>query len=186
MRNLWLLLLASLVVISGRVSASPSSRQQGATNVPASPTVLVSVMARGTAGALDVELLTFWRGSSRWFSGSQRASGGGTATHRTQALTFGDVYLSLELQLDPRRVSVAGETRDLGTVNVVLVDDVDASTGARLIKALTVDLAPGELVDLPVQAAAASAEVRAYLQCPEPGTAPVSPAYVVCHRLASR
>lgn len=96
------------------------------------------------------------------------------------------MYLSLELQLDPRRVSVAGETRDLGTANVVLVDDVDASTGARLIKALTVDLAPGELVDLPVQAAAASAEVRAYLQCPEPGTAPVSPAYVVCHRLASR
>jgi hypothetical protein len=183
MRNLRLLLLASLVVISGRVSASPSSMQQGATNVPASPTVLVSVLARGAGGALDAELLTFWRGRARWFSGSQRSSGGGSATHRTQTLTFGDVYLSLELQLAPRRVIVAEETRDLGTANVVLVDDVDASTGPRLVKTLTVELSQGDFVDLAVQAAAASAEVRAFLQCPESGAAPVSPAYVVCHRL---
>lgn len=69
MRKLQLILLAGVFGVAMRASADQSSTQQATTSVPASPTVLVSVMARGASSMGEADLLTFWRGSPDGFRG---------------------------------------------------------------------------------------------------------------------
>lgn len=59
MRKLQLILLAGVFGVAMRASADQSSTQQATTSVPASPTVLVSVMARGASSMGEADLLTF-------------------------------------------------------------------------------------------------------------------------------
>lgn len=132
-----------------------------------SPTVQVTwATERATDGVEQLRLLVLWRGTPGWF-----VTGGGThfSSSSTGAsivtITRGDVQLHLEYD-SLTRIAVFNDRRiDTRETNVLLVDHVDAPTGAQLVGTTHVGPAmPGSALQLGPMLQM-SPEVMTFLQC---------------------
>lgn len=175
-------LVATPVVTLGQTSSS--SR-------PLSSTVISTYVARdGT-----LALLVLWRGSPGWYSrgGGHSSSGGGGGSPGGQigsvSLTYGGKTLSIDFDYTARQARLLGRQISLAETNVVLVDGVDAPSGAQIVGYRWVDPTLPEvandgqrtLADDPAVAAIRRApELGAFLQCdvPLPEAAGVDPSGV--------
>jgi hypothetical protein len=117
-------------------------------------------------GAQSLDLLVLWRGSLGWpLKNSSGGSGGGSGNaRRGMTVRYGERSLYAAYEIGPRRYQIEDDIKPLGDDNVVLVDDVDAPSGLRVLKTLRVDPAipGGNRID---QLIARSPELRTYLRC---------------------
>lgn len=97
-------------------------------------------------GPWTLELLVLWRGSPGWWqtpgigsSTSVDSPIGGQRRLVTQSVSVGG--RALELQFDPqtREARLQTQVVALGENNVLLVDDVDGATGARIVGSVQVE-----------------------------------------------
>ena len=102
----------------------------------------LSAVALGTVVVQksELDLLIVWRGSPGWFmkAGSTRESGGGNSTGYGGSMSRGGIDLDFQLTTQPRTLKIQGAPVELGTHNVVLVDDVDGSQGPKVLSVLSV------------------------------------------------
>jgi hypothetical protein len=164
-------LLAALLLAA---SASVVSAQTSGSSRPMSATVIASYVT--TDGELT--LLVLWRGIPGWYSrgsGGRSGSGGGNREVFSSSDTYGGKTLSVEVNYTSRTARVLGQTISLDEANVLLVDDVDAASGGRIVGRDRVAMAlPGlvagaTLADDPfVVAIRRSASAGAFLQCDVP------------------
>lgn len=164
-------LMAGALAVSGYAAEAllAGGRYAAETRV-VSPTV-VATLVRGSEGA---DLLVLWRGSRFWFS---KGGGGGTVDERAGAITVRSVYGGLTLDLSyhrgSRSLTVQGMPIDLGEGgNLVLVDDVDAATGPRVVQVLRVPPHPHD-PDRVSALVRRSPQGREFIGCGAPtGTSP--------------
>jgi hypothetical protein len=148
-------------------NATSVARSSGGGTTIISPTVVATwATERAGKGSEQLRLLVLWRGSPGWYfvPGGRigGSSGGRGGTHST--IEYGDVHLTLDSGADDT-VFVNGREVHLGTDNVVYVDDVDATGGARVVRTSRIpSKMPGSagqiglaIRDLP--------EIVTYLQC---------------------
>ena len=145
-------ILGLVTVVPGRAAQGPPqamlermrTQSRSSSSQPVSPVALVSwVSAKGSEG-MTLDLAIVWRGSPGWFfatSGDRQrsGSGGGTPTTYSMSEQYGNVRIEFTLKDLPRAVTIGDKSIDLGDHNVVLVDGVDDSGGARVIKTLKID-----------------------------------------------
>jgi hypothetical protein len=153
-----------LVVVIGLQSAP--ARSSGGGNTIISPTVFATwVTNRVGNGPVQLRLLVLWRGTPGWYflaAGRIADSFDGARTHQT--IEYGNIRLTLDYGAADA-VAINGRELHLGTDNVVYVDDVDALTGARVVRTSRIpSTLPGSegqiglaIRDVP--------EVVAYLKC---------------------
>ena len=162
-----------LIIIpwSARGQTSSSSR-------PLSATVIGTFVARDG----ELTLLVLWRGSPGWYSGGSSSSGGGGSASPGQqvgsfSLTFGGRTFSIDFNYTTRLARLLDEEISLTDTNVVLVDDVDGSSGAHIVGRLQVDpklpeadrSGPRTIEDDPaILAIRRSPEAGSFLQCDVP------------------
>ena len=135
-----------------------------------SPTVFATwVTDRVGSGPVQLRLLVLWRGAPGWY----RPGGGriadsiadsfdGARMHQT--IEYGNIRLTLDYG-ENDTVAINGRELHLGIDNVVYVDDVDALTGARVVRTSRIpSTLPGSegqiglaIRDVP--------EIVAYLKC---------------------
>jgi hypothetical protein len=132
-----------------------------------SPVVVVSWFTSSDSSRVEqLDLLVLWRGSAGWFMHPGGAGGGGgiSGPHYTW-IQYGDVRLTLDFDQSKRIVVVQGRTIELGADNVVFVDDVDAKSGQRVIRTLSIPRAmPGSAGQIgPLLQK--SPEIMSYLRC---------------------
>jgi hypothetical protein len=112
-----------------------------------------------------LRLLVLWRGTPGWYfvpGGRIGGSFDGARTHQT--IEYGHIRLTLEYGAGDA-VAVNGRERHLGTDNVVYVDDVDALTGARVVRTSRIpSRMPGSAGQIGL-AIRDVPDVVAYLQC---------------------
>jgi hypothetical protein len=145
---------------------SAPARSSGGGNTMISPTVFATwVTDRVGNGPVHLRLLVLWRGTPGWYflaAGRIAESFDGARTHQT--IEYGSIRLTLDYGADDA-VTINGRELHLGSDNVVYVDDVDALTGARVIRTSRIPSPlPGSegqiglaIRDVP--------EVVAYMQC---------------------
>lgn len=157
------LMLALVLSSQGMRPGVPVS----STIIPGSARTLIQSVVTTHPDGRRIELLLVWRGTPGWFlkSGARRSSGGGSAQSYSSTDQYGETEVSFEyVGTQGRRVILPNRSVDLGDHNVVLVDDVDATTGLRFLKSLRID--PG--IDDPqalAPAIARSPELVEFLQC---------------------
>ena len=92
-------------------------------------------------GTHALALLVVWKGAAGWHSapGVREGSGGSTATWFEYAL--GPKNRKLGVRYDAVRgvAEIAGMRQVLRDANVILVDNVDAPAGPRIVRTLRVD-----------------------------------------------
>jgi hypothetical protein len=97
--------------------------------------------------------------------GSSRESSGGNANGYGGSMSRGGVDLDFQLTRQPRSLKIQGAPVELGTNNVVLVDDVDGSQGPKVLTVLSVGrdgvTDPREIAGV----VARSPELVAFLKC---------------------
>jgi hypothetical protein len=157
--------IAGMLVVAIGLQSAPA-RSSGGGNTMISPTVFASwVTERVGNGPEELRLLVLWRGTPGWFfvgGGRIGLSSGKPRTHRI--IEYGDVRLTLDYGEDDA-VAINGREVHLGTDNVVYVDDVDAPTGARVVRTSRVPLKmPGSAGQIGL-AIRGVPEVVAYLKC---------------------
>jgi hypothetical protein len=149
------------------------------TTLPASGSVLTTVWKRNDALALAV----LWRGTPGWWGTAAAASPGGYRESGTSGqdgvitstLQFGALILTVTFDTVNQAASLQGKSLSLprGT-NVLLVDEVDSPSGAKLAQAVTLDQGDTR-VDFfqslwPLFSR--SPEIMSFLQCDLPVTGP--------------
>jgi hypothetical protein len=167
--------LVTLIIIPANARAQTSSSSR-----PVSATVVSTYVARGG----ELTLLVLWRGSPGWYSGgggkSSSGGGGGSAGGRevgSFSMTFGGRTLSIDFDYTARVARLLEQEVALADTNVVLVDDVDGPSGARIVSRLWVEpklpetgsSGPRTIEDDPAIAAIRRApEAGVFLQCDIP------------------
>jgi hypothetical protein len=122
------------------IGASADSQRAGLLTIqtlPLSPSVLATVASRPQG----LELLVLWRGAPGWYlSSGQRSERVGERGGVLDAtIAYGGVTLDLLFNPHESTVSLQGATRSLPTgTNVLLVDEVDARSGPRIVDTLVV------------------------------------------------
>ena len=174
-----------IVAISGAILlvAGTARAQTSSASRPLSATVISTYVARGG----ELALLVLWRGSPGWYSrGDGHSSSGGGGGRPGQevgsfSLTYGGHTFSIDFNYSAGRAKVLDQEISLADTNVVLVDDVDAPSGARIVGRRRVDptlpqaCSPALLTmeDDPATTAIRRApELGAFLQCDVPGPVP--------------
>lgn len=164
---------------TARAQTSSSSR-------PLTATVLSTYVAHNGALAL----LVLWRGSPGWFSGGSgnSSSGGGSSPAGREVgsftLTYGGRTFSIDLDYTARVAQVLDQEISLAETNILLVDNVDAPSGGRIVGRHWVDPKLPEVgasgptldTDPAVVAIRRAPEAGAFLQCEVPVTLPADPA----------
>jgi hypothetical protein len=124
----------------------PGSSEGSSASAVVSPVVFAGWFTSGDgAGAVRMDLLVLWRGSLGWATHGQSSGGSGGGTGRgRRGMTVRRGGLSLYAAIDvtnpaARTAQIEDATIPLGDHNVVLVDEVDAATGPRVVKTLRVD-----------------------------------------------
>src|SRR5215203_1802292 len=122
--------LVTLIIIPGDARAQTTSSSR-----PVSATVISTYVARGG----ELTLLVLWRGSPGWYSGgggnSSSGGGGGSAGGRevgSFSMTFGRRTLAIDFDYTARIARLLEQEVSLADTNVVLVDEVDGPSGARI------------------------------------------------------
>lgn len=149
------LFLAAWLAITLGTPPGPAAQGRGgggtSTSRTASPTVFASWTSQwSNADGTAVTLLVLWRGSSPgWFAkgasgGSSSSSGGGSSgpdgTYRAyQTFTAGGRTFELELDLGRKVVKILNQEISLQAANVILVDDADSPSRARIVGTRWVD-----------------------------------------------
>ena len=123
-----------LVQVSGHSSLSAEQ--------PLSSAVVANWTAhRDAAGNLMLDLLVLWRGTPGWWltGGQHGGSSGGGGTITRMVLNRGGKELTVAFDARTGVATVQGKDITLGNANVVLVDDVDARDGPKIVRTMTVD-----------------------------------------------
>jgi hypothetical protein len=111
----------------------------GAGSMMLSPAVVASWIPERDGDSDLLRLLVLWRGTPGWFlaggGSSESRDAGKTTSH---VVTYGSVRLTLTYNSESRIAIVAGKSVDLKDDNVVFVDDVDLSSGARVVETLRI------------------------------------------------
>jgi hypothetical protein len=159
--------------------------QTSSSSRPLSATVVSTYVVRNG----DLALLVLWRGSPGWFSrgggGHSSSGGGGGGTPGREVgsftLTYGGRTFSIDFDYTAGVARLLGQEILLAGTNVVLVDDVDRQTGARVVGRLRVDpTLSGAAVSRPrtvdddpaIIAVRRSPEAATFLQCGVPMPVP--------------
>ena len=137
----WAIGMAILLMLT--VIPRDALSQTSSSSRPVSASVISTYVARDG----ELTLLVLWRGSPGWYSrggGSSSRSGGsgGAAGGRefgSFSMTFGGRTLSIDFDYTAHVARLLGQEISLADTNVVLVDDVDGPTGARISSLLWVD-----------------------------------------------
>jgi hypothetical protein len=171
--------LVSLIVVTATVvlAAPAHSQIRGgptfSTDRVVSPTVVASFISHTEYSVGQFTLLVLWRGSPGWFtrgsghSGSSGGGGGFGESRGFQRFSYGG--LSFELQFDWTAASAKLLDREISLreTNLILLDNVDITSGPVLIDARRIDV-PSELgneIDAIRTFINRSPELFAYLQC---------------------
>lgn len=107
-----------------------------------SPTVVGSWVAHPQASfpAAVLDLLVLWRGSPAWWKGSYHASsGGGRANAMWLRMRYGDMDFDIDLDRSTGSAKILDRPISIGDANVILMDNVDAAGGPKLVEKLKVD-----------------------------------------------
>lgn len=165
--------------------AGPARAQTSSASRPLSATVISTYVARDG----ELTLLVLWRGSPGWYSRgeghSSSSGGGGQPGHEvgSVSLTYGGRTLSIDFDYSAGRARLLDQEILLADTNVVLVDDVDAPSGAqivgrrRVVPTLPQGSSPALRTiddDPAVTAIRRAPEVGAFLQCDVPVPVPTS------------
>jgi hypothetical protein len=153
-----------LAVAAAAGCVAPARAQSAGTTssgtIRVSASVVVTTMWHTEAdGTSTLDVAVFWRGTPGWFTAADpgELSGGGTGTGLpdgrggpvTEFIRVGG--LRLEAQFDPAtgRVRIQDQNIPLQTANVILVDQVDAAAGPRIVDTMRVESRfPGGFVDI--------------------------------------
>ena len=164
--------LVWLVLSAGSVGGQQSSpapivlgNPGGATGV-ISPVVVAQWFTNRKAGVEELELLVLWRGMPGWFlqPGGSGGSDSGTGSHSTW-IKYGAVSVSLEFDATTRRVIIQGKEVTLSDNNVLFVDDVDLSSGPRVVGMMAVSRAmPGSFGQI-APILRSSSRIMSFLRC---------------------
>ena len=134
---------------------------------------------RNDALALSV----LWRGTPGWWGTAAAASPGGSSESGTSGqdgvitstLQFGALILTVTFDTVTRAASLQGKSLSVprGT-NVLLVDEVDSPTGAKLAQALFLDQGDTkiDLLNSYWPLFSRSPDIMAFLQCDAPNVGP--------------
>jgi len=159
-------LAAYLLIPVGAASQAPESSTNPTMLI--SPTVEATWFATGRGGVDHLDPLVLWRGTPGWFmepGGSSGGRSGRSGAPRTSWVTRGTLRLTVEFHSEKRVAAIQGQLLDLADHNVVLVDDVDAPTGPRVTKMLTVARAmPGSAGQIGL-VLRESPEIMSFLRC---------------------
>jgi hypothetical protein len=128
---------------------SPSVRtSSGGNNTMVSPTVFATWITRSAGNDSHLQLLVLWRGTPGWyFVPGGRIGGASNAAGSHWSIEYGDVNLTLDYGAGDT-VAINGREVHLGTDNVVYVDEVDAPTGARVVRTARI---PSQMPGAPAQ-----------------------------------
>jgi hypothetical protein len=148
------------VIESPSVLSSSSSN-----NTMVSPTVFASWITRSAGNDSRLQLLVLWRGTPGWYFVPGGRIGGGSNTAGSHwSIEYGNVHLTLDFGAGDT-VAINGHDVHLGTDNVIYVDDVDAPSGARVIRTSRI---PSQMPGSPAQIGLAIRDVPdlvTYLRC---------------------
>lgn len=154
--------------------------QMGSSSRPLSSTVVATYVTH----AGELALLVLWRGSPGWWGGRSHRGSGGGGVRAGQEFgsvfeTYGDRTISIELNFTARTATLAGQNISLADTNVVLVDDIDAAAGPRIVGRQRIDASLPQvdrdrmtIDDDPAIIAIRRAAAADYLQCDIPIPAP--------------
>jgi hypothetical protein len=157
--------IVGVFVVAIGLQTAPA-RTSGGGDTMISPTVYATwVTERVANGPAQLRFLVLWRGTPGWYflpGGSIAESFDGARTRQT--IERGNIRLTLDYGAGDA-VAVNGREVQLGTDNVVYVDEVDALAGGRVVRTSRMpSKLPGSegqiglaIPDLP--------EVVAYLKC---------------------
>ena len=155
----------------GAASVTQPARQPvpGAAWSIVSPVAAASWITRAAPdGAGHLELLVLWRGTSGWFyaiGGSSEVSESTSDGRTRQTVVQGSVRLTLVYDSSTRVATIAGRRIRTAEHNVVLVDDVDATSGPRVSRLANVPrVMPGSAGQIGL-VLRASAEIMRFLRC---------------------
>ena len=176
----WIWRVSVMTVASATVFAQAPPREQAPPGVPmessasrpVSATVVATTMVRTIDGASALNLMVLWRGSNGWFlkSGARGSGGRGSQRTLTARMSYGDLDLLAELDLQPRAVRIQGKPATLkpADANVILVDGVEGPD-LRVVSTLKID--PAMASDREIEPLfKRSPEVLAFLQCDQKST----------------
>jgi hypothetical protein len=137
-----------------------------------SPVALASWTTERTQDGADMlRLLVLLRGQPGWFlepsgpAGSSVQDWSDDAWHHRQVIVQGGRRIELTFDASRNAMTINGQPVDLGTRNVVLVDDVDAPSGLRVAKTMAIGpRMPGSAGQLGLLLKP-SAEIVFFLRC---------------------
>jgi len=159
-----------------RPASPPSTTSE---HLPASPTVLITVVGESLGDLRTPQKMILWRGAPKWYlSQPQSTSGGGSAESFQLHGSYGDVEVSFQVFSRPLRMTINGVDVANASANVFLVDGVDRKGTAPDVQGINVSLKPGSALDAALAGAAIPA-IREFIECP----ALSSPAWLVCSRM---
>jgi len=172
---------AAILLVAATVHAQTSSASR-----PLSATVISTYVARNG----ELALLVLWRGSPGWYSrggGNSSSSGGGGLPGQevgSFSLTYGGRTLSIDFNYSAGLARLLDQEISLADTNVVLVDDVDGPSGARIVDRRRVDPTLPQVSnpalrtmedDPAITVIRRAPELGAFLQCDVPVPAPTGP-----------
>ena len=170
-------ILAVMICLSAVLARPPAFSQPPGmgttsdTTVPASPTVMATVITRNS----KVALVVLWRGEAGWFSGGpNNARSSVSASGITVSVTRGGKYLELGFEPSSRGAMVFGKPVPLAPdEDVILVDAVDRPANTKIVGTLKLHLEAAitgfpDVMGKIVPALQSHAESRAFLQCDAP------------------
>jgi hypothetical protein len=135
-----------LLVTLGQASALPQreeSVERSSGTGMVSPAVVATWIVRKEPNASsELDLLVLWRGSPGWFmkeGTNDSSSGTSTGDRVVETLSFGGIRLQVQFDGSQHKARVQDSDVDLGSDNVILVDDVDGETGPQVARSLLVD-----------------------------------------------
>ena len=144
LQAIYLALLLGLSLASARGSetcARPLARARssgGATQWMSPSVVATWLTQRIDDGPEQLELLVLWRGAPGWFlrPGNEVRSENRSPTVQRHTIVYGEIRLTLDYDHSTRSVVVDGRTLTLDDHNVILVDEVNSSSGPRVVRTL--------------------------------------------------
>jgi hypothetical protein len=185
----------------GRALAMPQrgeSIERSSSTGLVSPAVVATWMVRRDPNASsELDLLVLWRGSPGWFlkEGAQESSGGSSSSSAGgendlvfERASFGGIRLQVVFDGSKRTALVQDNEVELGSDNVILVDDVDGANGPQVARSMKVDghfaKEPAEIDEI----VSRNPELYEFLRCdarvPDANVQPMIDA--VCERMKPR